>query len=379
VRGELLAWTVRGAGLAVGVAAIYAFITIGLAAHNVLALVFIAILLASALGPVIDWMRAKVGVHRGLAILVVYASFLVLVVAFALVVVPAAIEQVDEVRSALPPFFDRVRQWGAELRGFGLDVTVQALVDDAEALLRPAPPDPDVVVRAGLTLAEIVGSVATVLTIVFFWIVDHARLQRFALAFLPAGRRAGARDTWNEVEDRLGRWVRGQLILMSAMGLATTVAYTILGLPSPILLGLMAGVAEAIPIVGPLLGAVPAVLVAATISPETVLIVAVVYLAVQLTEAHILVPLVMSNTIGLSPLIVIVAVLVGAAAGGFAGALFAVPLTASALVAVERLQARRIPVAQDSAELKAEARARESAAISSGDLAGDHGGSGAPG
>ena len=123
-------------------------------------------------------------------------------------------------------------------------------------------------------MAEAAVTVATLLTLVFFWLVEHARLQRYLLAYLPADGRAGAREAWNEIETRLGLWVRGQLILMGAMGLATGIAYTLLGLPGALLLGLIAALTEAIPIVGPLLGAIPAVLVAATVSPQLAVMVA---------------------------------------------------------------------------------------------------------
>ncbi len=184
------------------------------------------------------------------------------------------------------------------------------------------------------------------LTIVFFWLVEHARLQRYALAFFPAARRAGAREAWNEVEGRLGLWVRGQLILMAAMGAATGVVYTVLGLPGALLLGLIAALTEAIPIIGPLLGAIPAVLVAATVSPELALVVAVIYVVLQIIEGAVLVPLVMRNTIGISPLLVLLSLLIGAAVGGMIGAFLAVPIAASLEIMLSRLQDREAPVAQ---------------------------------
>jgi predicted PurR-regulated permease PerM len=141
-------------------------------------------------------------------------------------------------------------------------------------------------------------------------------------------------------------WVRGQLILMGTIGIGTAVAYTVLGVPAGILLGLIAALAEAIPIVGPLLGAIPAVLVAATVSPQLAIEVAGVYLVLQLIEGNVLVPLVMRNTIGISPFLVILSVLIGGAAGGFVGALLAVPIAAAGEVLIEGLQARDVPVAQ---------------------------------
>ncbi|MGZ9276067.1 MAG: AI-2E family transporter, partial [Candidatus Limnocylindrales bacterium] len=237
-----------------------------------------------------------------------------------------------------------------QLRPTALSSSITTLVHSVEGIFAPAaPPDPDEVVEVGAAVAEAVVALFTMLAIVFFWLVEHARLQRYGLAFLPADRRGGARDAWNEIETRLGLWVRGQLILMAAMGVATGVAYALLGLPGAVLLGLIAALTEAIPIVGPLLGAIPAILVAATVSPELALIVAAIYVVLQFVEGTVLVPMVMRNTIGISPLLVLVSLLIGSSAGGIVGALLAVPIAAAFEIVGQRLQARDTPVAQDRA------------------------------
>ncbi len=338
----------RGAGLAVGVVIVLAVVGLAVAARNVLVLMFIAVILASGLQPVIAWLRAHLSIGRGLAILLVYGLFLTIVVGMALVIVPAALSQLDRTIASLPPFFERARAWASTLQPAAMARTVGALVNAAAAALKPpdGAPSTGQVVQFGLTLAETFTTVATLVTVVYFWLTEHARLQRYALAFVPQRRRRHARDVWNAAETRLGMWVRGQLILMSTLGIATGTAYTLLGVPSAILLGLLAALAEAIPIVGPFLGAVPAVLVAATISPQLAVSVAAVYLVVQLVEGNVLVPLVMRNTTGISPFLVILSVLIGGAAGGFVGALLAVPIAAAGEVLIEGLQAREVPVAQ---------------------------------
>jgi predicted PurR-regulated permease PerM len=352
MRADLTPWAVRGAGLAIGVATVVGLIALGFAAGGVLVLLFVAILLASALEPMVGLIRSRLPLGRGSTILVVYATFFVTVLGLALVVVPAAIAQGEQILAGLPAFFDSARDWAKDLRPHALSTSVRALIDSVARLARPAPPDPDAVVEVGALAAEVAVTLATLLTLVFFWLVEHARLQRYVLSFAAAERRAGARDAWNEVEGRLGAWVRGQLILMGAMGAATGIAYTVLGLPGALLLALIAAVTEAIPIVGPLLGAIPAVLVATTVSPELALIVAGVYVVLQLVEGSVLVPLVMRNTVGISPLLVLVSVLIGAAVGGIVGALLAVPIAASVEIVLARLQARETPVAQDPAAIE---------------------------
>jgi predicted PurR-regulated permease PerM len=346
-------WIATGAGLAIGVAIVVGVLALAWAASTVLLFVFVAIILASGLQPIIAWLRGRVPIGRGAAILLVYGMFLLAVVAMALVVVPAAIAQLERTLTALPPFFDRTREWAGTLRPSALATAVGGVVDAAARALKPPDlvSDGEIVVEVGTTVAGAVMAVLTLLTVVYFWLTEHARLQRYVLAFLPQHRRASARDIWNQAETRLGMWVRGQLILMATLGLATGVTYSLLGVPSAILLALLAALAEGIPIVGPLLGAIPAVVVAATVSPELALAVVGLYIVIQFIEGNILVPIVMRNTVGISPFLVIFSVLAGAAAGGFAGALLAVPIAATAEILLEGLQAREVPVAQDPASV----------------------------
>jgi predicted PurR-regulated permease PerM len=340
----------RGAGMAIGVGLVVGVVALAIAAGHVLILMLVAVILASGLQPFIAWIRGHLSIGRGPTILLVYGVFLAVVVAMALIVVPAALSQLERTMASLPPFFERAREWAATIRPSGLSRSLIVVIDAAARTIQPpasVTPAPGQVVQVGLTLAETVTSVLTLLTVVYFWLTEHARLQRYVLAFVPQDRRRRARTIWNTVETRLGMWVRGQLILMSTIGVATAVTYTILGVPAALLLGLIAALAEAIPIIGPLLGAIPAILVAATVSPQLALAVAVAYLVLQLIEGNILVPLVMRNTIGISPFLVILSVLIGGAAGGFIGALLAVPIAAVGEVLIEGLQDREVPIAQD--------------------------------
>lgn len=348
MRAELGNWIVRGAGLATGLAIVYGVVQLGVAAAGVLVLLFLAVLLAAALEPIVGALRARLPVGRGWSVLIVYAAFVLLVAGFALLVVPAAAAQADAVLSSLPAFFVETRAWASELRPAVLASSAETVIQSAQKLVGPAAqPDADLLIEVGGTAAEVAIHVATLLGLVFFWIVEHARLQRYALAFLPAERRTGARDVWNEIEDRLGGWVRGQLILMGVIGVSTGIAYSLLGLPGALLLGLIAGIAEAIPMIGPLLGAIPAILVAVTVSTELAVVVAIVYVVLQAVEGYVLVPIVMRNTVGLSPFLVMASLLFGGAVAGIAGAFLAVPIVAAIEIVAARFQAREVPVLQD--------------------------------
>jgi predicted PurR-regulated permease PerM len=345
MRAEAFLWFVRGVGLAFGAALTVALLYGTLLSARVAVLVFIALLLASGLEPLIERVRALSGLGRGATLLLVYAAFFGLVAVIAFLVIPSAVSQFGELGTRVAPLLANAREWAQSVEPRVVSVSLVGLVDTLARILAPtgvSAPGADQIIAIGLTFAEVVISTIAVLTMVYFWLTERARLQRFFLALLPADKRGGAREAWNEMELRLGGWVRGQLILMGSVGAATTIAYFLIGLDSPLLLGLIAALAEAIPLVGPALGAVPALIVAAMDGrPEIVVLVAVVYVVIQIVEGNILVPIVMRNTIGVPPFLVVVSILAGAAIAGVPGALLSVPLTAALLVVVERLQARR--------------------------------------
>jgi predicted PurR-regulated permease PerM len=366
MRAEGLLWFVRGIGLALGAVIVLALATGAMQATRVLVLILLSILLAAGLEPVIGWIRGRTHLSRSAAVLVVYVCFFVLVSGVLFLVVPAAIGQLNELGVRLPPLMDEVRTWARDLRPPAVGESVIGIANLIERTLVPGrgtSPEPEAIIEAGVAIADILIQVITALTLIFFWLTGHQRMQRFVLALIPATRRANAREGWNEVESRLGLWVRGQIVLMGTMFAMTSVAYVVLGLEGALLLGVIAGVAEAIPLVGPAIGAVPALVVAAlTGRIELVLAVAIVFVIIQVIEGNILVPLVMRNTVGVPPFLVLASIVIGAAIAGLVGALLAVPLTAALVVVLERLQARGSRVQLESAgaaETPAQSQAEE--------------------
>ncbi len=349
MRSEAYTWFVRGAGLAFGAALTIAILYALLQGVEVLVLVFLAVLLASGAEPLIDQVRSRSRLGRGATLLLAYFFIFGAIAVLALLIVPAAINQVSTLGTKLTPLLESAHAWAETIEPDALSAALIGLIEAAQGAVSPSaptvPPEPDQIIAVGLTFAELAISLVSLLALIYFWLTERARLQRFALAMVPADRRSGTRDAWNQIELRLGGWVRGQLILMGSVGVATTIAYFVIGLEGALLLGLLAALFEAIPLIGPALGAVPALVVAAATGRiEIVILVAVVYFVIQLVEGNILVPLVMHNTIGIPPFIVFVSILAGAAIAGIPGALLAVPIAASIIVVAERLQARDSPV-----------------------------------
>jgi predicted PurR-regulated permease PerM len=348
-RRDLGRWAVRGAGLGIGLLLVAIVALMAQAAMNVLVLVFVSILLASAIDPLVTAVRDRIAVSRGKVILGVYVFLVVIAVILALLVVPAAVNQLTELSARLPSLLAESRAWAETLEPTVIGTTLTRLLDTLEASLTRGgftEAKPEALVELGLTAADVALTVVTLFTLVFFWLISRETMQRFGLAMLPLGRRQGVRGAWNAMEARMGYWVRGQLILMLTVGAVTSVAYLVLGLDNALLLGVIAGLTEIIPIVGPAIGAIPALIVAFVEGgPELALLVAGVYIVIQVLEGNVLVPIVMKNAVGLPPFVVVVSLLIGAAVAGFVGALLAVPIAAALAVVGERAQARRTTVA----------------------------------
>lgn len=348
MRADSFRWFTRGAALTLGAALTISVLYVLVLGASVVVLVFIALLLASALEPLVDRIRTRTPLARGATLLLVYLVFFIGLAGLVLLIVPSAINQFSDVGSRAQPLLDNARAWAATVEPKPVSVALTGLIDSIQHAIRPssvAAPQPDQLIALGFTAAEAVISIVSVLAMVYFWLTERAHLQRFALALLPAERRAGTREAWNQIELRLGGWVRGELILMGFVGVTTTIAYFFIGLEGPLLLGVIAALCEAIPLVGPALGAIPALAVAAlTGQIQIVILVAAVYFAIQLIEGNVLVPMVMHNTIGVPPLLVFVSILAGGVIAGIPGALVSVPLMAAILVIVERMQARESPV-----------------------------------
>lgn len=315
------------------------------AAGRAILLVFIALLLGAALEPLVGTLRGRIHVPRAVAILLVYLAFIALAVGVVALVVPGTLQQADQLGAALPQAEQNFRRWAQSVDPPALATMLTEVINSALAAIPATTRVPAAeVVAAGLSVVDGVVSFVTVLALVFFWMTERARLQRYALSYVSAERRGGVRQAWNGVETRLGSWVRGQLTLMGAMGLMAGAVCALLGLPSPALLGLIAGVAELIPLAGPTIGAIPAFAVAATLKPDVLPLLLVAYLVIHFIEGNVLAPLVVGNAAGISPFLVIASLLVGGAIAGLLGAFIAVPVAAALEVILERLQDRERPV-----------------------------------
>jgi predicted PurR-regulated permease PerM len=300
--------------------------------QEVLFLLFLAILLATAVEPLVDRLR-RGPFTRGSGTLVVYTLIILAIGVPVYALAPSLVSQASSFMDTLPDRLTELRAFALTLQPRPLQTVALTAIDSAlQAVQSPRVTAQEQLVEAGATALHTIVSFLTVFVLSFYWLVERASIKRVVLRTVPPWRARDVNTVWLEVEDKLGGWVRGQLILMLAIGVAASIGYTFLGLPNSILLGVVAGLFEIVPILGPFLAFAPAVLVALAIDPTRAVGVVVYALVIQQIESNILVPRVMGRTVGVSPLTVLLGILVGSALAGVPGAFLAVPLAGAAQV-----------------------------------------------
>jgi predicted PurR-regulated permease PerM len=316
--------------------------------RDIFLLLFLGIVVAAALQP---WhvMLSRWGIPKGLSVLLIYLVLFVGCVLIALVVGPVLIEQVSAFATALPGTYASIRshlQASAtapfHLIGRGLppfERLMQTLTDVAPQLYTSA---------VGVTkgIVELPAYFVTVLAIGFYWTLEVPRFERLFLSLVAVERRPRALNIWHEIESKLGGFVRGQGLAMLSIAAASALGYALIGLPNVVSLAVFAGLLEAVPMIGPVLGVIPAILVALPLGSNTVLLVIGFAVILQVVENNVLIPRIMHHAVGVSALIGLLAILAFGTVYGILGVLIAIPMTAVIQVLLDTMVVNAEPLAQ---------------------------------
>jgi predicted PurR-regulated permease PerM len=299
--------------------------------QELVVVLLIAVVLAEGLRPVVDGLERR-GIPRGLARALLYVAIVAVLATVFVVLTRPVVTESRAVLADLPRYQALFERNLAQLLDqLSLDPSVASQVaGSAGGIARGT-------LSFAATLLRGVLDTVVILLLSFLWLTAGRPLGGFLLGLLPPSGRTRAASVWAEIARGFAGYVRGIAINMIVIGVVTGVAAALLGLPAPALLGVFAGVTEMIPIVGPIAGAIPAILLGFTISPYYPLLVALVYLVIQQIEAHTLVPLVMRHSVGLPALAVVVALAAGGALAGVGGAIVAVPLAFALQVVIVRV------------------------------------------
>jgi predicted PurR-regulated permease PerM len=299
--------------------------------RDVLVLLYISALVAIGLGPLVNviernrFLMARRRVPRWLAILTIYLAVLTVIAGITLLVVPPLVAQARELWAAFPDLLHRAQLWLISRGLLSRELTVQ------EAVARTPVGNTDAV---GAVIGAITGFVGgifgflTILILTFYMLVDGESFVAGFVRLFPRSERTRIREACRSVSTKVSAWLVGQLLLAGTIGSTAALGLYILGVPYFYVLALIAAIGEMIPIVGPVISAVPAVLVALTVSPTLGLAVIIFFLVQQQLENHILVPKIMERQVGVSAVMVITSLLLGGSLLGIVGAILAVPTAA---------------------------------------------------
>jgi predicted PurR-regulated permease PerM len=302
-------------------------------ARDALLLIYVSGVFAIGFSPIVRLIERQkvlpIGTKRfprWLAILVLYVVILGLLTGIAFMIIPPLVHQGQQLWTALPDMFDRAQNFLIQKGILHEHLTLLEAVSRA-----PKTGGGDAVGTVVGAVAGVVGGLfglVTVLILTFYLLIEADNLQRTMLRLFPAPDRQRVAAASRDITMKVSAWLGGQLVLGAVIGASSAAGLWLLGIPYFYVLALISGVGELIPVVGPILSAIPAIALASTVSLNKVVLVIVFFIVQQQFENHVLVPKIMQRQVGVSAVTVIIALLIGGNLLGFAGAILAIPSAA---------------------------------------------------
>lgn len=296
--------------------------------RDVLVILLVVLVIAVALEPFVVRLE-KDKIPRGVSVIVLYLALLAVVGLAVYFIVPPVATQVKELALNLPYYSSKVSEVN-----LGNITPISSLLDSVSTSLSG--------LAGGVlsTVVSVFGGIVyaiTIFALTFYALVDSDGIRSWIASIIPYGQKDRLQQTITKISAKLGDWLRGQLILMLTIGVVDGTILAILGVPYALTLGLLSGLLEIIPVIGPIVAAVTAILIAfiSGVAIWKIVAILIAYIVVQQLENNILVPKIMQRAIGLSPIFIIIAILIGSRLLGLGGAMLAVPVAAGIQVLIE--------------------------------------------
>ncbi len=297
--------------------------------RDIIFILLFAIIIASGVTPFASWLDEK-KFSRILGVLMLYLSIFTLALFLLSLVVPFVTGELNQLIKDLPRFINQVSvslEKAQESSGRYVDLfsEIQNLLDTFAGYLQASSQS------AFNFVVSIFGGLFSFLAVIvlsFYLSVMRGGIESFIRAIVPKEYETEVLSVWQRSERKVGKWIQGQLLLALIVGLAVYVTLSLMGIKFALLLGIVAMVLEVVPTVGPVLAAVPAVILTFVQAPSLGLWVILAYIIIQQLENHILVPIVMGRTVGLNPVVVILSLLIGFKLAGIVGMILSVPVAA---------------------------------------------------
>jgi predicted PurR-regulated permease PerM len=312
--------------------------------RTVIFILFIAIVLGTAIRPGVDWLKRR-GLPRAGGVIVIYLAFLCLAIGFVFLVIPLLTEQGTALAVNIPDYYERIRSTLLQspslvLQRLGLQLPPRLFLLTQEIPTEAMNGEPLGRVARSFETVGLLTRWAFILIAVFllgfYWTLESEKAIRGLLMLLPAKRRDSLREIIGDIESKVGGFIRGQIILSFSVGGMALIAYLLIDLPYALILAITAGIMEAIPVFGPTLGAIPALLVALSVSPMHAVWVLLASVIIQLIENYLLGPRVMNKAVGVHPIVVLLALAAFTSLLGLPGAFLAIPMAAISQLLLDR-------------------------------------------
>ena len=303
--------------------------------QSILAILFISLVLASAVDPWIDWMQKK-KIPRGFGILLIYIAMFAIIIAAISMIIPPIVEQSTELATNFPEIYKKVISGFSALKEYSI---THGLEDDMNKYLGTVSENLESAVGGVFsTVSGIVGSVFTfllVLVITFYMTVEENAMKKIVWSIVPKKNQIYVMQLINRMQKKIGLWLRGQLILSLIIFVLTYIGLLILGVKYALVLAFIAGITEFVPYLGPIIASVPAIFLSFTQAPLLGVFVGILYIIIQQVENHIIVPKLMQKVVGLNPLVSIAVLMIGFNIAGIIGAILAIPVATAANVVIK--------------------------------------------
>jgi predicted PurR-regulated permease PerM len=306
-------------------------------------LLFVAIVLGTAIRPAVAWLQRR-GISRIAGVIIIYFLIAAFAVGILALIFPLIADQATQLSQNLPQYYAEIRGALANSNNRLLQNIAFRLPAQLSLFLNMSPGvEVDVLNQVTQTVfytnvvVRGILSILAVFLLAYYWTQESNQVVRTLIRLVPLHRRHEIQEFVQLVERKIGGYIRGQGILCLVIGLAAFIAYTLIGLPYTLVLAIFAGIMEMIPVFGPALGAIPALLAALSVDPGKAIWVLVATGLIQMMENLFLVPRIMKNSMGVNPIIILLSLVAFGTVFGFAGALLALPLAAMIQLGLDRI------------------------------------------
>ena len=311
--------------------------------RDIVLILFISLVFASAINPWVNAMQKK-KIPRPVGMLLIYLALAIIISSIIYLIVPPIVTQIGDLAKNFPFYLGKLSSYFSTLKGYtnqyeslggvstALDSLKTTLSDSASGVFT--------------TVTGIFGGIFTfflILVITFYMVVEENSMKKIIWSTVPLAHQPYALKLIGRMQEKIGRWLTGQLILCSIVGITSFLGLYILGVKYALMLGLVAFAAQFIPYIGPLLGGIPAVFLAFSQSHLLAVFVIIYYYAFHFLESSILVPKVMQKAVGLNPIVSIAAILIGFQLAGVVGAILSIPVATSINMVVHDLFGAKKP------------------------------------